>query len=366
MLIFKLILAFTNYSILLYLVHLIYVHYKNNYNINSFSNLYHILSLVWLTIRGLFWTLTLVTSVEWSPLTFYILYWMPSPFQFSSFMLLPLFCAQILYPTIWKEYGDKIRFVYIGIIIIIVLFQTLWSILAAYETKNKSRYCGRGIQDNHDNPYCLHTDYSSDAFRAVTASCFISLAIIQGLYGLKFKELDKKTHERFLTTSPQYLLYVNIVLFTSFLSKGLYQIGAIFHKYILPDIALQNDEDITFSTFLCFELWEYLPTILLILSITGKAYSSIRSSSIQLVRRPRSNSKSKTSNENRNNKAILLSTSTEEYNIYGSIYKQLGDNDDEEIISSSVGSVDSKHGNNSFKSNSFMPSSYQRDSILER
>lgn len=365
MLVLKLILAVTNYTILVYLCHLIYVHHKSNHNANSFSNLYHILSLVWLTIRGLFWTLTLVTSVEWNPLTFYILYWMPSPFQFSSFMLLPLFCAQILYPTIWKEYGNKIRVVYIGIIIIIVLFQTLWSILAAYETNNKRRYCGGVIQENHDDPYCLHTDYSSDAFRAVTALCFISLAIIQALYGFKFKQLDEKTHERFLTTSPQYLFYVNIVLFTSFISKGLYQIGAIFHQYILPDIALQNDEDITFSTFLCFELWEYLPTILLILNITGKNHS--KASSIQLVRRQRSNSKSKTSNDNSNNKAMLISTSSEKYNIYGSIYKELGGNDDEEIISTSVASAGSiEHGNNSFKSSSFMPSSYQRDSILER
>lgn len=32
---------------------------------------------------------------------------------------------------------------------------------------------------------CFHTEFSSDAFRAITASCFISLATVQAAYGFK-------------------------------------------------------------------------------------------------------------------------------------------------------------------------------------
>jgi hypothetical protein len=51
--------------------------------------------------------------------------------------------------------------------------------------------------------------------------------------------LDKKSHERYLISSPSILAGVNIILVISFLSRGLYQFGTIFRIFLLSDIPLQ-------------------------------------------------------------------------------------------------------------------------------
>lgn len=61
-------------------------------------------------------------------------------------------------------------------------------------------------------------------------SCFFA-------YQLAF--LDKKSHERYLISSPSILAGVNIILVISFLSRGLYQFGTIFRIFLLSDIPLQ-------------------------------------------------------------------------------------------------------------------------------
>ena len=66
--------------------------------------------------------------------------------------------------------------------------------------------------------------------------------------------LDKKSHERYLISSPSILAGVNIILVISFLSRGLYQFGTIFSIFLLPDIPLQveiNDALIVCHTSLC-------------------------------------------------------------------------------------------------------------------
>lgn len=277
--VFKLGLLITNFSILALLVVRMIEHYKSNYNALSFSNIFHMLSFTWLCIRGCFWMLTAVSTSDWTAFSFYTLYWMPSPFQFCSFMLLPVYCAQILYPRQFTEYWLHIRFVYILVIVLLVAFQALWALLAALEKSQRQVDCSRedvGLQGY----WCYHTEYSSDAFRAITAVCFLLLSAIQAVYAYKVYHLDQKIHERFLISSPKLLAGVNIVLFLSFLTRGMYQIGAIFFDYFLPDIPLQGTSDIKFQIFLAFVVWDYLPTILLVCTITSKSIGTSSSKRI--------------------------------------------------------------------------------------
>lgn len=95
---FKMILVLTNFSLLSFLIMLMVDHYNSHYNVESWSSAYHILSLLWLSIRGAFWFCTVISISPWSPWKFYALYWMANPVEFASFMLLPLFFSQVLYP----------------------------------------------------------------------------------------------------------------------------------------------------------------------------------------------------------------------------------------------------------------------------
>jgi hypothetical protein len=122
----KIILIAVNCAVLVSLCLLIAHHVKCSYNLKSFSFLFYILSFVWLIIRGFFWVATLTTSVDWTSAQYYFLYWMPVPVEFGSFMLLPLYFAQILYPEEWEVYYKTGRRAYIAIVLGLVVGQVIY------------------------------------------------------------------------------------------------------------------------------------------------------------------------------------------------------------------------------------------------
>lgn len=55
-------------------------------------------------LRGIFWVLTITTGDQWRAQVFYLLYWLPNPLQFASFLLLPLFYTQVSTHTVKAMY----------------------------------------------------------------------------------------------------------------------------------------------------------------------------------------------------------------------------------------------------------------------
>jgi len=270
-------------------------HYNSNNNLLSWSSSFHFLCLIWLGIRGAFWLRTVTSSGSWGVFSFYTLYWLPNPIQFGSFMLLPLFFTQILYPEEWKKYWVMVRPVYYIFLLLLVLFQIVWALLAALD-KDTQAEDGNCLDENGlISKGCFHTEYSSDVFRFVTAVCFTLLALCQGMYALKISNLEKSYYDCHFLLSPKMMFVMNVILVLCFLTKGAYQFGAIFETYFLPDIPLQGSSDVDVAILLTFELWEYIPTLLLVLSVTSK--------SMGITRRP-------TSRNTRNTKELMWRTSS--------------------------------------------------------
>jgi len=288
----------TNFSILSFLSILILEHLKANHNILSWSSAFHILCLCWLVMRGVFWFFTISSDGNWSNVTFYTLYWMPHPFQFGAFMLLPLFFAQVVYPVVWQAYWVYVRPAYILSLFGIIAFQTAWAILATVEDQRLSDTCDdypvpgtrsdgglnqavnitrSAALEPQDLAECFHTDYSSDVFRLIASFLFVGLAIIQGVYGYQIALLEDRQYARFFNAPKQVLNVVNATLLVSFLSRGLYQFGTVFGLFLLPQIPLQGDEDVSAIVFFCFELWDYVPTVLLVLTVTSRSLGTQRS-----------------------------------------------------------------------------------------
>lgn len=278
----KTLLVCTNFSILSFLLFLMIDHMKASYNILSWSSAFHILCICWLIMRGAFWLLTIISDGSWTNVTFYSLYWMPHPFQFGAFMLLPLFFAQVIYPIEWRAYWHFVRPMYILVIFGTVAFQAIWAILKAQSEcearDNVSAPATPGAPVHSLSPDgdidCFHTDYSSNAFRLVASALFIGLAALQGVYGYLIAYLEHTQYKRFFTAPQQVLNAVNLTLFVSFLTRGLYQLGTVFSLYVLPPIPLQGEDDVSFWVFFCFEIWDYIPTILLILTVTSRSVGS--------------------------------------------------------------------------------------------
>jgi hypothetical protein len=132
--IFKFLLILTNFVILTYLLLVAFRHYAAKVDKQSWGFIFHLITIAWLIVRGAFWISTITHFIRWTTLSFYLLYWMPAPFEFAGYMILPLFFAQVLYPTQWKKYWSTIRPFYFVIIIGIIVFQALWAWLAATPT----------------------------------------------------------------------------------------------------------------------------------------------------------------------------------------------------------------------------------------
>jgi len=122
----KILLVITNYSIVGYLLVLIYKHISSHYDLKSFSFIFHVLCTIWLFVRGIFWISTLTESENWTPGLYYFLYWMPVPVEFASFLLFPLYFMQIIYPVEWRQYEDLIIPAYGFVIAILLSFQAIF------------------------------------------------------------------------------------------------------------------------------------------------------------------------------------------------------------------------------------------------
>jgi hypothetical protein len=255
-------------SLLAFLVSLMLDHVSNGWDTSSYAFTFHCLTLCWLSIRGAFWLMSAISTTQWSSSMFYALYWLANPVEFGSFLLLPLFFSQVLYPTSWKRHWGVIRFAYISAIVGLVLFQGLWIFLAALEM-NRGTLCdpadadsnatksppGTGGTDNNTLLKCFHSEYTSVAFRSITAACFLFLAVAQGAYGWKLAYVDPRLHQQYLVATPRIVAAVNAALVASFLSRGIYQLATIFGLYLLPDLPLMGSEDVAAINWLVFMLW---------------------------------------------------------------------------------------------------------------
>ena len=127
MVVLKLLLAFTNFSVLSYLIVLMLDHYNSHYDMKSWASIFHFFCSAWLLIRGAFWLSAITSVIRWTALNFYLLYWMPTPFEFGGFLLLPLYFAQILYTQEWNTYWKYIQPIYFLVVGGLILFQVVWA-----------------------------------------------------------------------------------------------------------------------------------------------------------------------------------------------------------------------------------------------
>jgi glycopeptide antibiotics resistance protein len=127
---FKMLLLITNLAMIALLLSIMVQHYKSNNNLYSWSSVFHLLCFVWLCIRALFWWFTVTSTTIWDESYFELLYWMPNPLQFGSFLLFPLFFSQVLYRGKWKNVWTYVRPIYIIALACIVVFQLFWALLA--------------------------------------------------------------------------------------------------------------------------------------------------------------------------------------------------------------------------------------------
>ena len=123
--------------------------------------------------------------------------------------------------------------------------------------------------------------------------------------------MDSKQYNRYMLTSRPLITAVNCVLVFSFLSRGIYQLLTIFDILVLPNIplqvkskchamlcydlkmhcqrfktiicapflihcSLQSGKDVHYVILICFALWDYIPVILIITTVTSRQLGNNR------------------------------------------------------------------------------------------
>lgn len=129
--------------------------------------------------------------------------------------------------------------------------------------------------DDADIADCFRTEVSSTPFRAISAACFMFLAAMQYNFGMKIIQIDQQRFSQFLSSSRETVVIINLVLVACFATRSIYHLLAIGHVYILPDVPLQGDGDLPLVIFIIYELWMYLPILLIVTQITNKQRGSL-------------------------------------------------------------------------------------------
>lgn len=282
--ILKTIITVSDFGLLSYLLSLMMEQFQNNYSLKSWSTIFHVQCVIWLTLRGCFWFGTIITTNVSSELYLKILYWLPCPFEYGAFLTIPLFFAQVIYPSESRAVVPYVFPFFAGLIValIIVMVMWVWYTVTNY-TPAQMADC-RYVNDDDSVNNCSHLADSSIIFRIITAITYIVLAAFQALYSVKLYYLDEQHMMRFMISSPKLIGVLNIILFVSFSSRGVYQILAMFDIFQLPSIPLLGSQDLSISDVICFEMWYIIPTILLITTLTGKSIRrSDGSSSVEIM-----------------------------------------------------------------------------------
>jgi hypothetical protein len=123
--------------------------------------------------------------------------------------------------------------------------------------------------DDASEDACFSTEYTADIFRFITAACFLFLSCTQGWFGVKLHHITDWQQLGMISIQKNNLTVLNVFLCFSFLSRVVYQTLAIFWDFGFANIPLDGAHDVPVQLFLIILLWDYLPTVLLLLYVVA-------------------------------------------------------------------------------------------------
>ncbi|CAM9259082.1 unnamed protein product [Ectocarpus sp. 12 AP-2014] len=283
--ILKVLLAGVDVSVLLLVVTLLVSNCKaKQHESRIWATAFHLLAMVWLTLRGMFWVFAITTREEWESTMFGLLYWLPNPLQFGCFLLLPMAYSKVLSSEKdWKAKSRVVGRVYVTLVSGMLVYMVGYALVQVVR-ESRQFQCVTADQDSKDAPQtCYSMDTTSDAFRVLTGFCFFALAAGVASYGFKMSRLTASQNRAQLIYHPRALTALNCFLVAVFLSKGAYQISSVKGLWCLPDIPLKGSEDVCLLNFCVFMLWDYLPTVWLLLVMEGTTGEHVGTSVVKAV-----------------------------------------------------------------------------------
>lgn len=292
-------------------------HLRSKSDKRSWSWLFLTTTAAWAALREAFFLCTLLKTTNWTEKLFLFLYWLPDPIQFCSFMVVPLFYAEIFHirtmpfsrgrPPRWSPrwspprevssllFKYLLRPLYIATIFSMCGFMSTWIIISSLNSKD--------VKIPNEIPYSNITfpmppssfvlgyetaDYGSDGFRLLTAVCFTTLSFVLCAYGAAInskssKNMQRKSRDAQRKSTIKALGPLgNFTLVLLFLTRAVYHIGTLLSLWTLPSLSLGYSSDLNVLVGLLFFSWDYIPAFLVL-----RTLGSVRSTIISRDRRKR-------------------------------------------------------------------------------
>eukprot|EP00613_Pedinella_sp_CCMP2098_P051258 CAMPEP_0171819688 /NCGR_PEP_ID=MMETSP0992-20121227/2347_1 /TAXON_ID=483369 /ORGANISM="non described non described, Strain CCMP2098" /LENGTH=744 /DNA_ID=CAMNT_0012433989 /DNA_START=539 /DNA_END=2774 /DNA_ORIENTATION=- len=111
---------------------------------------------------------------------------------------------------------------------------------------------------------CYGLEISTAPVRWLSAACFFCLASVLLVYGAQMERLTPLEARRFLIARPKVLARTNLTLFALFFSRACYEVSTTTGWLVLPSLPLTSERDLDGASFFFMLLWDYLPLLLLI------------------------------------------------------------------------------------------------------
>ena len=238
-------------------------HHRNK--LLSWSTCFYLLCLMWTIVRITYW-LILETQDSLTYLELYLLYWLPTPIQFSNFSLLVLFYIQVITGQHWRLKWRMICLpLYFMMTMSMATFTIVWAFNSSNEIKNAYEY-----GDIYDQEFYK---VSSVKVQLIYSSLsFFILSILFAFYGYKISMIESWKRRRMLMSQPKTLAAINFTLWLVFFTRAIRDLATSQSWFVSIWNQLDmNGRVTTFSYFVFFLFWEFLPTVLLLLLITTKA-----------------------------------------------------------------------------------------------
>lgn len=251
-------------SLMVYLLYQLFLSLHNKNKLFSWSTCFYALCLVWTVIRVTYWIL-LECKQDITYLELYLLYWFPTPIQFSNFSLLVLFYIQVITGSNWRMKWRRVCLpLYFMLTMSMGTFTVVWALNSSNEISNAYAYGDEYDQDFYRvSDVKVQLEYSSLSF-------FV-LSLLFGFFGWKMATVENWKRKKMFVSKPRSLAMINLMLFVIFFTRSIRDLATSQSWFLSIWNQLDmNGRVTTFAYFIFFCFWEFLPTVLLLVLISTK------------------------------------------------------------------------------------------------
>ncbi|KDO27050.1 hypothetical protein SPRG_07761 [Saprolegnia parasitica CBS 223.65] len=240
--------------------------FRNKSKKLSWATCFDCICLLWTIVRVSFW-MSLELRDHMTYLELYLLYWFPTPIQFANFALLVLFYIQVITGSAWHSTWRNVCVpLYLFMTLCMAAFTAIWAFTSNSSLEDAFKYGDQYDQEMYKiSAVKTQLEYSSISF--------FLLSFLFAFFGWKLAHVRDSTRHRLLISKPRSVAIFNSLLFVIFFTRSMRDLATSQNwlRFSVLNPVDQFGQITSFSYFILFVVWDFLPTVLLLLLVSTEA-----------------------------------------------------------------------------------------------